>query len=55
MFFAGGIILGKVKKMTLLKLGKKVDVFDNGEFVFAFGRKHKSQLNKLQRKRKPLM
>ncbi len=45
-FCEGGIILGKIKKGDTIKIGeKKLDIFDNGEFVFAFGRKHKSQIN----------
>ncbi len=44
-FCEGGVILGKVKKNDFIKIGnKKLDVFDNGEFIFAFGRKHKSQV-----------
>ena len=44
-FCEGGVILGKVKKNDFIKIGnKKLDVFDSGEFIFAFGRKHKSQV-----------
>ena len=44
-FCEGGVILGKVKKSDFIKIGNKtLDIFDNGEFIFAFGRKYKSQV-----------
>ena len=44
-FCEGGVILGKIKKSDSIKIGnKKLDIFDNGEFIFAFGRKHNSQV-----------
>ena len=44
-FCEGGVILGKIKKDDSIKIGnKKLDIFDNGEFIFAFGRKHKSEV-----------
>tara|TARA_B100000963_G_C22604899_1_gene661998 strand:- start:1039 stop:1842 length:804 start_codon:yes stop_codon:yes gene_type:complete len=44
-FCEGGVILGKIKKNDSIKIGnRELDIFDNGEFIFAFGRKHKSQV-----------
>ena len=44
-FCEGGVILGKINKSDSIKIGnRKLDIFDNGEFIFAFGRKHKSQV-----------
>ena len=44
-FCEGGVILGKIKKDDSIKIGnKKLDIFDNGEFIFAFGRKHNSEV-----------
>ena len=44
-FCEGGVILGKIKKSDSIKIGnKKLEIFDNGEFIFAFGRKHNSQV-----------
>ena len=44
-FCEGGVILGKIQKSDSIKIGnKKLDIFDNGEFIFAFGRKHKGQV-----------
>ena len=45
-FCEGGLITGKIKSSDELKIdGKKMEVFQNGEFIFAFGRKFKSQIN----------
>ena len=41
-FCEGGMILGKANKNDILMVdNKKVEIFDTGEFVFAFGRKFK--------------
>ena len=44
-FCEGGLIFGKVKKDDSITVDKKkIMVFENGEFVFAFGRKFKQSV-----------
>ncbi len=41
-FCEGGVILGKVNNTDTVKIGKKkLKIFSDGEFIFAFGRKYK--------------
>ena len=45
-FCEGGLITGKIKSGDELKIdGKKMEVFENGEFIFAFGRKFKNKID----------
>jgi murein DD-endopeptidase MepM/ murein hydrolase activator NlpD len=44
-FCEGGIIAGSLKKNDKLKVeGKAIDIFDDGTFIFAFGRKFKDDV-----------
>ena len=44
-FCEGGLITGKVKKNDKIFFdGEEMKTFDNGEFIFAFGRKYKSEI-----------
>ena len=45
-FCEGGLITGKInKKDKILIDGKQMKTFNNGEFIFAFGRKYKDEIN----------
>ena len=44
-FCEGGVIIGKANKNDFVEINKKrMKIFKNGEFIFAFGRKHKSEV-----------
>ena len=41
----GGLITGKISKNDQISIdGIKMKTFNNGEFIFAFGRKHKGEI-----------
>ncbi len=45
-FCEGGLIFGKAKKDdTIIIDNKKVEIFENGEFIFAFGRRYNSSIS----------
>ena len=45
-FCEGGLITGKInQKDKILIDGKQMKTFNNGEFIFAFGRKYKDEIN----------
>jgi murein DD-endopeptidase MepM/ murein hydrolase activator NlpD len=44
-FCEGGVISGKIKESDSLFIDQnKIEIFENGEFIFAFGRKFKEKL-----------
>ena len=44
-FCEGGLITGKISKNDQISIdGIKMKTFNNGEFIFAFGRKHKGEI-----------